>query len=272
MNMRISTFILTGALLAQGAIAMDELPTTLDKLFDHVNALPNANGVPGILKRLQSHNPEALKHLCHEIMATNFYDKAAAASVGTLKRNAMVSFCSGTVFERADLKKATQKEKPTEAKKEIIKLKPIDFTKKSKGVEEEQQALKAVELQILENAEKLGKKQEFEKKLEKAKENLMKAKEFYDNLAVAIMGMREDLKEIGGFKVFKPHNHDHDTPEHYLEALEASLPQENPSILTHGSREQLHVASELLKEANHNNALARLEMEAINREMMEMAS
>jgi hypothetical protein len=269
--MRISTFILASTLLAQGTMAMDELPTTLDKLFEHVNALPNAKGVPGILERLQSHNPEALKHLCHEIMATNFYDKAAAASVGTLKRNAMVSFCSGTVFERADLKKATQKVKPVEEKKEAVKLKPIDFTKKSKSVEEEQQALKAVELQILENAEKLGKKQEFEKKLEKAMENLKKAKEFYDNLAVAIMGMRKDLKEIGGFKVFKPHNHDHDSPEQYLEALEASLPKENPSVLTHGSREQLQMASNLLKEANKNHASARHEMEAINREMMEIA-
>lgn len=269
--MRIPTFILTGALLAQGAIAMDELLTTLDKLFEHVNALPNAKGVPGILERLKSHNPEALKHLCSEIMENSFYDKAAAASVGTLKRNAMVSFCSGTVFERADLKSATQKEKQIEAKKEAIKLKPIDFTKKSKGVEEEKQALKAVELQILENAEKLGKKQEFEKKLEKAMENLKKAQEFYNNLAVAIMGMREDLKEIGGFKVFKPHNHDHDSPEHYLEALEASLPKENPNVLTHGSREQLQMASNLLKEANANHALARHEMEAINREMMEMA-
>lgn len=269
--MRISTFILMGGLLAQEAIAAEPLPTTLEKLFEHVNGLPNAKGVPTILDRIKAQHPDELKTLCSQILSETFYETAQAAKVGTLKSRAMSVYCqSGTVFERADLKKAAQKEKPAEAHKEAIKLKPVDFSKKSTGVEDEQKRLKAIEEQILANAELLGKKQEFERKLEKVQAQLSQAKEHYDNLAIAIMGMREDLKTISGFKVFKPHEHDHATSEQYLEALQSSLPKEAPHILDRHSMEQLTMASNLLREANKNHELALKELENLNREMLEM--
>jgi hypothetical protein len=267
--MRLSTLILGSALLSQGALAAEPLPTTLEKLFDHINELPNAKGVPVILDRIKHQHPEELKALCNQIMAENFYEKAQIAKVGTLKSRAMVTYCSGTVFERADLKQATQKDKPAEAKKEAIKLKPVDFSKKSKGVEDEQKNLKAIEEEMLANAELLGKKQEFEQKLQKVTEQLKQAQEHYDNLAIAIMGMREDLKAFS-FKVFKPHDHDQASPEGYLEALESALPKESAHLLDSHSKQQLTMASNLLKEANKNHELAREELEILNREMMQM--
>ena len=85
------------------------------------------------------------------------------------------------------------------------------------------------------------------------------------------MGMREDLKEIRGFRFFNPSAHENDTPEQYMEALKGTLQKESASVLTAGSREQVQAASDLLNQANEHLAIARRDLEAINREMLMMA-
>ena len=142
-------------------------------------------------------------------------------------------------------------------------------TSKKGSVQEDQQVLQAAAKVALENAVLLGKKQEVEAQLIKVEEELKQAQESYDNLTAAIIGMREDLKEIRDFKIFKPHKHDHDTPEKFLEALHAALPQEAKYVLTQQSKQELEIATGLLAQANENIARARADLERINREHLQ---
>jgi hypothetical protein len=262
--MYVYIFMLIGVLSIQETVASGgQQITTLEELFKERDAVKT-------LTELKNQQPEIAKKLCDEIMAPNFYQKAAAASVGVIKKSAMVTWCSGVIFERQVLKPTIQREKPAERPRESVVLKHVDFTKKNKGVGGELATLKAAQETILENAEKLGKKQEIQEKLLKAADDLEKAKEFYDNLSVAIAVMREDLKEIPDFKVFQPHRHDDDTPEEYLQALQTALARENKSILHKNSLEQVMQAASLLQQANENLAAGQRELENINREMMEM--
>ena len=122
------------------------------------------------------------------------------------------------------------------------------------------------------NAEKLGKKKEFEAKFAKVNEELARAQEFYDNLSVAIMILREDVKTIPGgvntvakIRQFSA-AHEEDSPEDYLSAIQSFI-SENPNAIT-GGGEQIEAAAQLLAQANENLAAARTELEAINREML----
>lgn len=291
--------IITMALFTQAGFAVESSPQTLDELLAKVKALPNAKGVPGIFENIKGQNPELFKSLCGDIMSPAFYGKAESEGVTTLKRNAMITFCSGTTFEMANLRKATQKEKPTEGAREAtqlrhrepeprgapettaspqikVQLRPVDFGTKASSVEKEQANLKAAQAIMLENAEKMGKKKEIESKLDNANQALEQAQDFYNNLGVAIIGMREDLKVISdspdfpGFRFFNPSAHENDTPEQYMEALNRDLPQESRGVLTSDSEREIQAASRLLQQANEHLAIARHDLEAINKEMLTM--
>lgn len=257
------TFILTGILLStSGAYASDRV--TLEQLFTDPDPVKT-------LEVLKINNPANVQDLCVQIKDLSFYEKAETAKIGVLKRNKIMQFCDGVKFEVGTFKKAIQKEKPAEAPKETVVLKPVDLGKKGASVQEEQVALEAARKEIVANAKLLEQRPEMIKIQEKiavATKQLEAAKEYYDNLTVAISILREDLKGISGFKVFKPQEHEKDTPEQYLLALNQALPQESPHLLHPDSLAQIRAASDLLRQANENLARTRVDLEAINREML----
>ncbi len=234
---------------------------TMEELLQSKNPLP-------LLKQEAERNVKNAESLCHQIMAPSFYEISKGANFGVIKRNELISYCSGTEFEKAKLKPAVQGPKKVEEKHEMPKLRHVEF-KKGKDIEEERKLLAKAREDMIQNAIALGKKQEFEEKFVKAESQLHQAQEHYNNLVIVIIGMREDLKGINGFKHFNPHAHDQDTPEAYLEALHGALPKESPVILDGGSLDQLKIATNLLHQANENLAAARLDLEKINREMLD---
>ena len=245
------------------------------------------------LEALSKSNPENVSDLCDEIKDPGFYDRAKELGIRLLKRNKLINFCEGVKFETAKIRKVEQKEKATEKEREVVKLKkgeqsreakkakakapqrmvklkPVEFAKGKQDVQQKQAELKRVQAMIIENAQKLGRKKEFEVKLVKVQKEINVAKEAYDNLSAIILVMREDMKPIGGFKIFKPNDHDDDSPEEYLAAFNAAWVNENVAILEEGSKEQIRRADELLQEANANLAAAREDLERINREMRDL--
>jgi hypothetical protein len=162
--------------------------------------------------------------------------------------------------------------------KPVLKL--VDLSIAAKTVEEEEIKLKAAQEALRENAQRLGKIEEFKVKLQKVTEELLVAEEHYNNLNIAVIGMKEDLKEPAvarNLKVFKPHDHEHDSPEQFVTAAKAQLAQEKieqsqdtkfrntfPQFMV-----QLHLAAALLEQAQKNLAKARLDLVAINEEMMQ---
>jgi hypothetical protein len=306
MIMRIYAGILS-ALLVQVGFAMEEVPQNLNELLTKVKGLNGAKDVPHVMEHIKIHNQSLLQQICQEVMAENFYEKASKAEVGTIKSRAMVTYCSGTTFERADLKKATQKEKHAATGHEQVQLKHRESapTKsaepsahalpkvqlrhveiKSGGNFEQQKAnLLEAEKEMRENMEILGKKKEFEAKkhelvvkLEEANKKVKEAQDFYDNLSIMILGMREDLSSGGvksQLKVFKPGNHENDTPEDYLKAAKQDLPLENVKGFDRelqstfpGFLLQLPIAENLLTQANKHLAEGRRDLEGINRELL----
>lgn len=249
---------LTGISSLSYAFASDAV--TMGELLESTNPLP-------LLKKEAERNVKNAESLCQQIMAPGFYEISRGAKFGVIKRNELISYCSGTEFEKAKLKPAVRGAKKVEEKPEMPHLRHVEF-KKGRNVEEERELLAKAREDMLQNAIALGKKKEVEEKLVKAEAQLHQAQEHYDNLKIAIIGMREDLKEITGFKHFNPHVHDHDSPEAYLEALHGALPKESPVILHGQSLEQLKIATGLLHQANENLASARQDLEKINREML----
>lgn len=223
------------------------------------------------LEELKTQSPENFKSLCADINEPNtFYPKAKLANVGTIKQTQIINKCVGATFEQGTFKPVIQKPKQAEAKPEAVQLKPVDFGKKTANIQEEQKTLQAAKKIILENAALLGKKQEVEAKLLAVEEELKKAQDFYDNLSVAVAGIREDLDTFTRFRYFNPKEHSNDTPEKYLETLDAALQKGDRLMLPKVYIEQLNAANNLLKQANENLATARLDLERINREMLVM--
>lgn len=252
-------FLGTAIFLIQASHASDQM--SLEQLLaspDPVKALND----------LKAKAPDAHQRLCAAIKDNSFYEAAKAAGIGTIKQTKIINACVGVTYRQSVMQKVTQGEKPKEAAKEVIKLKPVDLSKKG-NVQDEQAALEAARKVILENAEMLGQKAEIEAKLETTQKQIAEAKESYDNLGVLISFMRDDLKEITQFKVFKPKEHDKDTPEQYLEALSGALSKGDKAIFTSKENEQLSAAYTLLKQANENLAKARGDLERINRELLE---
>lgn len=161
-----------------------------------------------------------------------------------------------------------------------VVLKAMDFAPESKSVQEEQANLKKADLEIKENLARLAEEADLIHKekivrlqmlRQEAEAKLATAQERYDHLSMILGFMREDLGNMKhDFKVFNPDKHQHDSHEQYMEALEQALPMESPHILTPRSQEYLQTASQLLKEANALHSQARLELESIKRDMLEL--
>jgi len=247
-----------GLLSISPSFASDAL--TMQELLNTSNPLP-------LLKKEATNNPRNADLLCQEIKKQSFYDLAQGANFGVIKRNELISYCSGTEFEKGNFKAAVQGAKKEEEKQALPTLRHVEL-KKGSGVEEEKKILEEAKEVMLENALALGKKAEFEAKIQQAEVSIKAAQEHYDNLQVAIIGMREDLKEIRGFQHFNPNAHDNASPEQYLELLHAALAQESPALLDRTSKQQLQIATDLLHQANENLAKARLDLEQINRELL----
>ena len=179
------------------------------------------------------------------------------------------SFCFGYQPEQASIGQITQKAKPTAIKTEEIVLKPVVFQNHNESIISERQALEEAQAAILANAELLGKRADFEMQLGDVRENLQIAQEAYDNLAGAVMIMKEDLKELRAFKHFDPNAHDDKTPEIYLNILTEALEAGDRNILGAGIS-QITAAQSLLARANENLATVRADLERINREMLSL--
>lgn len=255
---KVIAFFGLGLLSVSPAIASDAL--TMHELLNSTNPLP-------LLKKEAEQNARNANLLCEEIKKPTFYDLAQGAKFGVIKRNDLISYCSGTVFEKAVLKPAVQGIKKVEEKQELPQLRHVEF-KKGGSVEEEHKILEEAKEVMMQNALALGKKKEVEEKIQMAEVSIKAAQEHYDNLKIAIIGMREDLKEIHGFKHFNPNAHDEASPEVYLETLHAALAQESGGVLDGTSMQQLKFATDLLRQANENLATARLDLEKINRELL----
>lgn len=230
--------------------------------------LKSANPLP-LLKEEVTRDANNATSLCQQILDPSFYEisKGEDVAFGVIKRNELIAYCSGTEFEKAKLKPATQKPQEEEVPYEMPKLKPVNF-KRGNNVSEETKFLEEATAIVIENAKALDKEKEITERLIQVQDNLKEAQEYYDNLKMVIMVMREDLQVIPGFKYFNPHDHDDSTPEEYLEALNNALAQESSGILDPASLEQLHSATQLLAQANENLAAARSDLEKINREML----
>ncbi|AIL12725.1 hypothetical protein IM40_03005 [Candidatus Paracaedimonas acanthamoebae] len=276
-----STLVLTQSVLASDIGLMtpsEHLKVIFEKGADNSK---KPKDIPQILEDFKGkHTKEETQALCKEIKDSSFYAKAQKAGVGILKNRAMVTWCEGATFERAKLGKIVQKEKAPEVKREIVKLKPVNLGEKGQSVEGEQQQLDQAEKIISENLvalkqdkhltiEQQKKTEALTIRLEEAKKILKESQEHYDNLSVAIVSLREDLKHFS-FRHFKPKAHEKSTPEVYLDALNQSLTKEHEHILDSQSKDQLTQATKLLKQANENLANARKDLEAINREMLEL--
>jgi len=226
-----------------------------------VNAMPF---VTQQLDALFAENPEKMKRLCEEIKAPDFYDVAKALDVPILRSRAMVTWCSGIAYQRQTLKPAAPKpaaEKPSTA------FPPLPF---GEALEEEFDVLKKAKKAAVQQDDANG-TETYEKKAKVIEARLKLAKEFYDNLSVAFAGMREDLKEVTGFRVFDPFHHESNPPDEYLRLLTKALEQETPHILTPASYQQIEKAKELLNSAMENLDQARIELAALNREMMQLS-
>lgn len=136
--------------------------------------------------------------------------------------------------------------------------------KKGTSIQEERAELEASQKIILEEADRIGKRHEAEVRLETAKKEIEEAKALYADLTVAIEFLRDDLRKISRFKVFMTAQHEKDTPEQYLTALVAALPNENPAILDSDSLEQIKRALSQLRQVNESLEVARRGIEAIN--------
>ncbi|MBX3486577.1 MAG: hypothetical protein KF798_01580 [Candidatus Paracaedibacteraceae bacterium] len=271
-----ASFVVLAASLSSQIMAADNttlhVSEDLSGLFDVIkNPDKKVGTVPGILNKFRDVNgDERVKALCAEIKGSGFYKAAAEAGVGTLKNRAMVTWCEGVSFERSNVKAIQQREKAPEVKPEMPKLRPVVFSEpRTQEIGSEMRDLKEIVEIIRENAKALGKLSEVEQQLTPVEDKIKEAQDHYDNLGVAVVGMREDLADIGragGLKVFKPHEHENDSPEVYMKAITDVLGQEN---LTHASRQQIAEATKLLNEAQLNLAAARDDLVKINSELLE---
>lgn len=251
-----------------GCSAVVQNAAAAETTLDIVMRSPNPEKT---LAELKANHPSTVTRLCAEIMATNFYQRAQEAGVSVIKSRRMISFCVDYTPEQATLKKAVQKPKPAAAPREVVQLRHVDFGRKEASVEAEHAALEKIQAQVMENAHRLGMKRDVEARLAQVRHDLAEAQKSYDNLTAVIIGMREDLKDIHGFKYFDPHAHDHDTPDHYIEALVQALEKGDKGVLTQVSREQVGQAQQLLKQANDNLAAAREDLARLNREMLSLS-
>ncbi len=95
---KVIVFFGLGLLSISPSIASDAL--TMNELLSSANPLP-------LLKKEITHNARNADFLCQEIKKPTFYDLAQGAKFGVIKRNELISFCSGTDFEKAVLKPAS---------------------------------------------------------------------------------------------------------------------------------------------------------------------
>lgn len=217
------------------------------------------------LEKLQSEDPGNFTDLCTAIKDHSFYAKAEEIGMGPLKRNSLIRFCQGAKLEFGTFKKAVQGEKPAAAAREVVHLRHVDLSAGT-TFEESEGRLEEAQKSLLANAALLGKKSEVAEKLRSANDEILKAKEFYDNLSAAVLVLREDLGRLN-LKAFNLAAHADDTPDAFIEALESALPLEEGSF-TRADLKQIHAASALLKQAQENLAKAREDLLAINRELL----
>ncbi len=220
------------------------------------------------LERLRETDPRAVKRLCYAILDPEFYSRAQSAGIGVIKNRAMVSFCQDYMPERASLKGVKQKSREASPEREKIKLRHVEFPKQSASLAEQQRGLEEAQRALLENAKRLGRLAEVEAQMKDANANLRKAQEYYDNLTAAVMGMKEDLRDIRGFEEFNPRHQD-DLPEIYINYLVGFLEHEGRDIqMTKTSTKQIRIIQSLLAQAIDNLMHARADLMRINREML----
>ena len=293
--------IFAGMLLTQGVFGMqeDSIPEAsqaLQEFCADASKITAKGGKAGeaVQTMLSARDTAAAQQICDEANHPKFFDIPEVMALGTFKNRALKAWCVGYRPDRESTKgiqgaKKTgavsqlPKLKAVEPRREKspvaspkaehlkVKLRPVSLEhKKGQSVEEDQRQLKAAEEAVLKNAELLGKKAEYAERIAAAQAQIVEAEGHYNNLAAAIAVMREDMKGIHGFQHFNPQGYDQSSAEEYLVALEAALPQENQHILDHGSREQLSLAGENLKQARRHYELARRDLQVLNEEMIKL--
>lgn len=168
-------------------------------------------------------------------------------------------------------------------------LKRVDLSKAAKTVVAEEAELKAAQVIMEENIEALKKVHEHEAKvseyqarLKEIDNKLKLAKEDYDNMSALVQFLRDDLKQsnvANQLRVFKPHDHEMDSPEAYITAAERDLSREDtshfdqnlkrdfPMVMEH----QVGGASKNLRELREKQERIRHELATINEEIMKLA-
>lgn len=222
------------------------------------------------LRDLQAVDPRGVGRLCDAILDADFYEKAKAVGVGTIKNRQMVSFCQDYMPERAQLKEVRQGERAKSPVREKVTLRPVVLPSAKASLEEQQRGLEEARQALLENAEMLGKRAEMEDRLAAIQKMLKRAQERYDNLTAVILGMKEDLPAIQGFKPFCQ-SHQNDLPDVYINHLTYFLENEGKHlVIARETKAQIPIASNLLAQAKDNLENARYDLEQINRELLKL--
>lgn len=293
--------IVAGSLITQESLAMDSSSwwsSDLNNIFQQCKEAKSAQAIPGILNHF-SHQKAAL---CKEIKDDRFFDAAKSVGCGATKYTAIRLWCDNTVFEREDKKPATQKAKLEEKKEEFklrpverekkvghivpdvkkeefahIKLRPVNLERKEgQSVEATQTQLKEAQAAVSANIKMIEEKKnpEITIKLEKLKSEEVKAqdsiriaKEDYDNLSVGVMGMRIDIEE--GINKSWAKSQEHKTPEEFVSNLGIEITGRRIH-LDHTSLQTFNMLKDLLANALKNYEAARLDLERINRELLEL--
>jgi hypothetical protein len=221
------------------------------------------------LQSLNEKEPREAQRLCPAIMDPDFYNRAQAMRVRVIHSRAMVTFCEGVVFDRAQLKDIKQGARAKSPEREQVRLRPVMMPSRQAPVEEQQRGLEEVRLVLLENAEALGKREAVEGQLRGAERLLKRAQERYESLTVAISILKEDLPE--GFVDFS-RAHERDSVEVYTNHIAYFLDNEGRELhIDKTLRVQIVGAHDLLGQAKDNLANARYELEEVNKELLRLA-
>lgn len=221
------------------------------------------------LQDLHRDNPKSARKLCPAIMDPAFYDRAKEAKVRVVHSRAMVTFCSGTVFDRESMRAPKQRSRSASPVREQVTLRPVVFPKQSESLAAQQQGLEDARAIILENADRLGTRAATEDKLKAVNAQLRRAQERYDNLVAVVIGMKDDLSGIEAFKAFSRRRAE-DLPEVYINHLVSFLENEGSQLaLAQETKGQIPIAHDLVAQAKDNLTNARYDLEQINREMLQ---
>jgi hypothetical protein len=241
-----------------------------------------------VTEKMKTLDSETARALCDEIMGRTsgdpnaFYAKATNAGVGTIKRSKVVNFCSSIELIEEDFRKPAQKKRQDDPEIEIVKLRPVKFSKDNDVSAQENQIDDALNI-VMANADALGKRAEIEVRMEMILKRQEMAREHYNNLQVAIMILRDDLNDFVGtlrnpipkivqyVDEIREFNETHlnSTPEQFLEDFN-NLSQQAKNLLGRQYTDQIAAARNVLHEVNQNLQNARNELIAINEEMIQL--